>query len=71
MEMETSIRAEPDLAISKPSLLQDATALDAAASNGMPAPQGGKARKQHNENENDMLLTRNLTEFNRQDVEKL
>jgi hypothetical protein len=27
--------------------MQDATALDAAASNGMSAPQGGKAPKQY------------------------
>jgi hypothetical protein len=44
--METSIISELDLAICKPQLLQDATALDAAASNGMPAPQGGKAPRQ-------------------------
>jgi hypothetical protein len=44
--METSIRAEPELAIKKSPLLQDVTALDAAASTSMPAPQGGKAPKQ-------------------------
>jgi hypothetical protein len=44
--METSIRSEPDRAIRKPQCLHDATALDAAAFHGMPAPQGGKASKQ-------------------------
>jgi hypothetical protein len=44
--MGKRIRSEPDRAIRKPPLLQDAIALDAAASNGMPALQGGKASKQ-------------------------
>jgi hypothetical protein len=46
MSIEPSIRAEPDPAIRKSPLLQDATALDAAASNGMSTLQGGKAPKQ-------------------------
>jgi hypothetical protein len=44
--MKISIRSYPELASGKPPLLQDATALDAAASNGIAAPKGGKAPKQ-------------------------
>jgi hypothetical protein len=53
--------------------------LDAAAFNGMPAPQGGKASthqsiktvKQQNENTNEMILTYNRPDINGRDVEKL
>jgi hypothetical protein len=45
------ILSQPDRAIRKPRLQQDATVLDVAASSGMPAlhrtaPQGGKVPKQ-------------------------
>jgi hypothetical protein len=45
-QSQTSIRSELDIAFRKRPLLQDETALDAAASNGMLARQGGKAPKQ-------------------------